>query len=274
MILSTGDTPEDGKHAIGKKSWRESSQKLQSPPLYYVIQSFAFLFICPACYARPFFLYCSAISIRSAAMRLQLGDSNGPAVPEPPREGPEKPFKKFNQTSTSLPFGQHTPLNTIGGPTYVTAQTLVQQVAYALSDRLWTYSPETFDLDIAVKDWYKAGANNVYGYPTNVEAMQIRPQEALCAAVHYRVFFDVAVPAIGPSPTLAFVLGRKSFRCPHCCNRLCRRFLPARLGLRLYIVTCRRARIRHGIKLLHLRGATYVFICHAPCKLRPYHSRI
>ena len=117
-------------------------------------------------------------------MRLQLGDSNGPAVPEPVREGPEKPFKLFKQTSTSLPFGQHAALSTISGPTYVTAQTLIQQVAYTLSDRLWTYSPETFDLDIAVKDWYKNGANNVYGYPTKVEAMQIR-QGAASIALGY-----------------------------------------------------------------------------------------
>ena len=117
-------------------------------------------------------------------MRLQLGDSNGPSAPEPAREGPEKPWKAFKQFSTSLPFGQHTPLASIGGPTYVTAQTLVQQVAYNLSDRIWTYSPETFDLDIAAKDWYKNGAENVYGYSTKVEAMQIR-QGAASIALGY-----------------------------------------------------------------------------------------
>lgn len=117
-------------------------------------------------------------------MRLQLGDSNGPAVPEPVREGPEKPYKEFKQISSSLPFGQHASLANIGGPTYVTAQTLVQQVAYTLSDRLWTYSPETYDLDIAVKDWYENEAKNVYGYPTTVEAMQIR-QGAASIALGY-----------------------------------------------------------------------------------------
>ena len=117
-------------------------------------------------------------------MRLQLGDSNGPAEPKPVREGPEKPYKKFKQTATSLPFGQHAPLNTISGPTYVTAQTLVQQVAYTLSDSLWTYSPETFDLDISVRDWYNSGANNIYGYHTNVTSMQIR-QGAASIALGY-----------------------------------------------------------------------------------------
>lgn len=112
-------------------------------------------------------------------MHFQPPESNGPAEinltePEPAHAGPGKPYKEFNQSSTSLPFGQPIPLASIGGPTYVTAQSLVQQVAYTLSDRLWTYSPETFDLDVAVKDWFKEGAKNAYGYSTNVEAMQIR----------------------------------------------------------------------------------------------------
>lgn len=117
-------------------------------------------------------------------MRLQPAESNGPAEPEPVREGPAKKLKEFKQHSTSLPFGQPTSLSSIGGPTYVTAQTLIQQVSYTLSDRLWTYSPETFDLDVAVKDWFAQGAENVYGYPTNVESMQIR-QGAASIALGY-----------------------------------------------------------------------------------------
>ena len=107
-------------------------------------------------------------------MRLQPAESNGPAEPQPVRQGPAKELKELKQFSTSFPFGQPTPLSSIGGPTYVTAQTLIQQVAYTLSDRLWTYSPETFDLDVAVKDWFAGGAKNVYGHPTNVQSMQIR----------------------------------------------------------------------------------------------------
>ncbi|KAL2044768.1 hypothetical protein N7G274_002543 [Stereocaulon virgatum] len=118
-------------------------------------------------------------------MHLQPAESNGPAPePQPIYEGPERPFKQFKQHSTSLPFGQPTSLKSICGPTYVTAQTLIQQVAYTLSDRLWTYSPETFDLDVAVKDWSKEGIHNVYGYATNVEAMQIR-QGAASIALGY-----------------------------------------------------------------------------------------
>ena len=117
-------------------------------------------------------------------MRLQPTESNGPAEPQPVREGPETALKDFKQHSTSLPFGQPTSLSSIGGPTYVTAQTLIQQVAYALSDRLWTYSPETFDLDVSVKDWFAEGAKNAYGYPTNVESMQTR-QGAASIALGY-----------------------------------------------------------------------------------------
>lgn len=117
-------------------------------------------------------------------MRLLPAQSNGPAEPQPVREGPEKELKQFKQYSTSLPFGQATPLSSIGGPTYVTAQTLIQHVAYTLSDRLWTYSPETFDLDVAVKDWFAEGAENVNGYPTDVKSMQIR-QGAASIALGY-----------------------------------------------------------------------------------------
>lgn len=139
-----------------------------------------------------FFLVFSRLLVQSSGiclflsiMHLQQAESNGPA-PEPRQvhEGPKKALKEFKQHSISLPFGQPTSLASIGGPTYITAQTLIQQVAYSLSDRLWTYSPDTFDLDVAVKGWFEEGAINVYGYPTNVEAMQIR-QGAASIALGY-----------------------------------------------------------------------------------------
>jgi len=118
-------------------------------------------------------------------MHLQTPESTGPAGPESnPHEGPEKQLKGFRHQSSSLPFGQSIPFTSVGGPTYLTPQTLVQQVAYALSDRIWTYSPETFDLDVAVKSWFQEGARNSHGYPTNVESMQIR-QGAASVALGY-----------------------------------------------------------------------------------------
>ena len=114
-------------------------------------------------------------------MHLQQTESNGPRAQTEVTEGPGKPLKSFMQQSPSFPFGQALALSAMNGPTYLTAQTLVQQVAYILSDRLWTYSPETFDLDTAVKDWVQDESLNAYGYPTIVEAMQIRPGAASIA---------------------------------------------------------------------------------------------
>ncbi|KAL8909679.1 MAG: hypothetical protein Q9171_004950 [Xanthocarpia ochracea] len=116
-------------------------------------------------------------------MHFQQAESSGPA--QDPVEGPQKPLKQFIYESSSLPFGQQSiPLSSIRGPTYSTAQELIQQVAYTLSDRLWTYSPTTFDLDLAAKRWFKDGAPNAYGYPTNVQSMQIR-QGAASIALGY-----------------------------------------------------------------------------------------
>ena len=83
-------------------------------------------------------------------------------------------FRKFTQKSSSLPFGQPIDYSSINGPTYLTAQTLIQQVAYALSDKIFSYSPESFDLDIAVKDWSSANTPNANGYITQVAPMQTR----------------------------------------------------------------------------------------------------
>lgn len=76
--------------------------------------------------------------------------------------------------SNSLPFGQTPPLASVAGPTYVTAQTLVQQVAYTLSDKIFSYSPESFDLDVAARAWSDAQETNANGYKTAVQSMQVR----------------------------------------------------------------------------------------------------
>ncbi|KAF5242375.1 hypothetical protein FAUST_3386 [Fusarium austroamericanum] len=80
----------------------------------------------------------------------------------------------FNKLSSSLPFGQQVPLSSISGPTYVTAQLLVQQIAYKLSDKIFSYSPETFDLDIALKQWASQNEKNIHGYSTEVLPLQTR----------------------------------------------------------------------------------------------------
>ncbi|EAA28456.1 hypothetical protein GE21DRAFT_9288 [Neurospora crassa] len=65
-------------------------------------------------------------------------------------------------------------LSSISGPTYVNSQLLVQQTAYKLSDKIFSYSPETFDLDVAVKEWAEANEKNVHGETTTVVPLQTR----------------------------------------------------------------------------------------------------
>jgi sulfite reductase (NADPH) flavoprotein alpha-component len=83
-------------------------------------------------------------------------------------------LKQFTEKSSSLPFGQPVSFYSISGPTYVTAQTLIQQVAYALSDKIFSYSPESFDLDAAVKNWSASNTKNANGYTTQIAPMQTR----------------------------------------------------------------------------------------------------
>ncbi|KAF2139419.1 uncharacterized protein K452DRAFT_289977 [Aplosporella prunicola CBS 121167] len=103
-------------------------------------------------------------------MRLQAPESAGPAA----QSSEQKALKQFAQKSSSLPFGQDVAFSSIGGPTYITAQTLVQHVAYALSDKIFTYSPETFDLDVALKEWQSQGEDNAFGYKTGVSSLETR----------------------------------------------------------------------------------------------------
>ncbi|KAF8244108.1 hypothetical protein K440DRAFT_605427 [Wilcoxina mikolae CBS 423.85] len=87
------------------------------------------------------------------------------------RNGVESPSDKI---SPVLPFGIPSSVASINGSAYTTAQTLVEQVAYTLSDRLFTYSPETFDLDNAVKQWSSKRQANGRGKITSVEPMETR----------------------------------------------------------------------------------------------------
>lgn len=72
-------------------------------------------------------------------------------------------------------MGSSTPaLSALSGPTYVTAQSLVQQVAYLLSDKIFSYSPESFDLDTALKEWVASQEANINDESTAVKAMETR----------------------------------------------------------------------------------------------------
>jgi sulfite reductase (NADPH) flavoprotein alpha-component len=100
-------------------------------------------------------------------MHFQQTESAGPGAEQ---NAP----KDFTKKSSSLPFGQDLSYQSIGGPTYLTAQTLVQQVAYALSDKIFAYSAESFDLDVAVKYWQEQGEKNAFGYQTGVSSLETR----------------------------------------------------------------------------------------------------
>ncbi|KAJ5650512.1 uncharacterized protein N7484_004235 [Penicillium longicatenatum] len=65
-------------------------------------------------------------------------------------------------------------LSALAGPTYVTAQTLIQQVAYLLSDKIFSYSPETFDLDTALQQWSAAQETNANGESPVVKSLETR----------------------------------------------------------------------------------------------------
>jgi sulfite reductase (NADPH) flavoprotein alpha-component len=98
----------------------------------------------------------------------------------------------FTKRASTLPFGQPVPLASISGPTYVTAQLLVQQIAYKLSDKVYSYSPETFDLDVAARDWAANGDKNIHGYATSVLPLQARTGAgALALGYVFSPDFDV-----------------------------------------------------------------------------------
>lgn len=108
-------------------------------------------------------------------MHLKQPESSGGALADQVTVPETKTSRaEFTKQSSTLPFGQSVPLSSISGPTYVTGQLLVQQIAYALSDKIFSYSPETFDLDVAVKAWAENGDKNIHGYPTAVVPLQTR----------------------------------------------------------------------------------------------------
>ncbi|KAK4539938.1 hypothetical protein LTR36_009980 [Oleoguttula mirabilis] len=103
-------------------------------------------------------------------MHLQTSEGTGPNAASDSNSTASQDQPK----SSALPFGQDIALSSVSGPTYLTAQTLVQQVAYALSDTLFTYSPESFDLDVAAKAWRDAQEKNANGEVTGVQSVETR----------------------------------------------------------------------------------------------------
>ncbi|KAH7367368.1 sulfite reductase flavoprotein component [Plectosphaerella cucumerina] len=125
----------------------------------------------------------------------------------PSEETSGRPVAPADKASSSLPFGQQVALSSISGPTYVTAQLLVQQVAYLLSDKIFSYSAPTFDLDLAVRAWAEAKERNIRGEQTDVVQLQTRTGAgALALGYMFSPDFDMAkrhVPQTLLAPSLS-----------------------------------------------------------------------
>lgn len=98
--------------------------------------------------------------------KMQLKHEETTGSPALPVDQPTQELKRLPATTAALA--------SINGPTYATAQLLVQQVAYKLSDKIFAYSPETFDLDVAARHWESQQEKNVHGYATTVVPLQTR----------------------------------------------------------------------------------------------------
>lgn len=107
-------------------------------------------------------------------MQLKFQEEYGGLAPTQAAKDAKSSPAWLNKTPATLPLGHMPPLVSIAGPTYVTAQLLVQQVAYKLSDKIFSFSPDTFDLDVAVTQWSREGNANIYDQPTTIVPLQTR----------------------------------------------------------------------------------------------------
>ena len=101
-------------------------------------------------------------------MHFQEASSAGPA--EEPEGATAKPGFKDSPFFPEHKF----PLSAVKDTTYLTVQVLVQQVAFILSDKVFTYSPDKFDLDTELRAWHAANEKNAHAYTTRVLPMDLR----------------------------------------------------------------------------------------------------
>lgn len=80
----------------------------------------------------------------------------------------------ISRKSSSLPFGRDVELSAVRGQAYLTGQVLAQQVAYTLSDKIFAYSPESFDLDLALQHWNEKNEMNAFGFVPGLQDMETR----------------------------------------------------------------------------------------------------
>lgn len=76
-----------------------------------------------------------------------------------------------------FPANGYVPLKQLEGGfslSYASTSTLAQHVSYALSDKIFTYSPESFNLDTSVKRWQEEGTSNAFGFVPGVQQLETR----------------------------------------------------------------------------------------------------
>lgn len=69
---------------------------------------------------------------------------------------------------------QYSEVSEISGPLYCSGQTLIEQVSYALSEKIYSYGTEDQELDKSVSTWVNAGQTNASGSQIAFSRMQTR----------------------------------------------------------------------------------------------------
>ncbi|KAK9456689.1 hypothetical protein V1511DRAFT_495026 [Dipodascopsis uninucleata] len=105
-------------------------------------------------------------------IKLSNGHSNGAELLSNGVNGTSKVLQK--EDSIAFPFPISEDISSFIGPTYVTPQTLVELVNYALSDAIFSYSPETFDLDTGIVGWKGAEQENGFGVVPLLSQLETR----------------------------------------------------------------------------------------------------
>lgn len=75
----------------------------------------------------------------------------------------QQQLAQITTSSPAFPFPLSADIASLAGTSSVTGQALVEQTAYSLSKALFSYSPESFDLDRAVKTWNAKNQTNGAG---------------------------------------------------------------------------------------------------------------
>lgn len=84
------------------------------------------------------------------------------------------PKAALPSANQDFPFPVSGDISTYSGTAYATHQVLVQHVAHALSGSVFSYSPETFNLDNAISKWRQYSQVNSQGVVPNLNQLESR----------------------------------------------------------------------------------------------------